>query len=127
MLAAAPWRGFFPTRLASCNATLVAKSPWSALRGRSSSIAHSPASGNALRTASAMRPVSRVFGSNAGAFREESKTPNYTGTPSSDLLRVHVEGPADAAVVPLRQGCLPFGQERLEGGARGRAPEELRS
>jgi hypothetical protein len=44
-MASAASRGFAPTRLASCRATLVAKSPWSALRGRSSVAVTSPASG----------------------------------------------------------------------------------
>ncbi len=74
-MACATSRGFIPTRLASCRATLVAKSPWSAFFGRSSSTVASPASGKAARTAPATRAARRVLGSASVTVSGASRKP----------------------------------------------------
>src|SRR6185436_1762249 len=124
-IASAASRGLRPTRFASWRATFVAKSPCSALRGRSSSIGQSPACGKARCTASARSPARRAFGSAAEGFKASSKTPNYTGPTRSDLLGVDVQGPADPPLPADQQLGAPLSEERLERGPRPRAHQEL--
>ena len=104
-IASATSRGLRPTRLASCSATLVAKSPWSAFFGRSSSTSGASVSGKALATAARTSSARRAFESGEGT-RERSD-------PNRPLYGARVPGPGRAGA-----GATPPGDRRRATSAR---------
>ena len=72
-IASATSRGFNPARLASCSAALVAKSPWAAFFGRSSSTVTASTPGSTVRTAAWTSSARRLFGSGEDTGKGESK------------------------------------------------------